>query len=200
MVASSYYTYPSFVYIWLWKIAHPDFPQEHNVVHHNMPRTSWITVNGCVFPTQMTTTREADCLFKEQDTSTLVSWQACRTQSGLSGNYLSTRSQCFNTLSSLFQTSHPSSFADNDSGAVCSYCMGMRRWQRACWSMLFLITLFDNISCLRQHWLCFCLPLLLIKSTLHLSGMQSKTIYMKWGFLNWPQSSSSFLTLVNHRL
>lgn len=69
----------------------------------------------------MTMTQEPNCLFKEQDTSTLVPLQACRTQSGPSGNYLSTRSQCFITLSSLSQTSHPSSFADNGSGAVCSY-------------------------------------------------------------------------------
>lgn len=47
------------------------------------------------------------CLFKEQDTSTLLLWQACQTQSGPSSNYLSTRLQCFITLSSLSQTTHP---------------------------------------------------------------------------------------------
>lgn len=159
MVAS----FPSFVYIWLWKNVHPGFQKkEHNVVHHNMPRTSWITVNGCVFPTLMTTTREANCLFKEQDTSTLVSWQACWTQSGLSGNYLSTRSQCFITLSSLSQTSLPSSFADNDSGAVCLY--GYEKvtasllvhavprhslWQ----SFLVQTALAVFLSCFATHWL-----------------------------------------------
>ncbi len=118
---------------------------EDNAIHHNMSRTSCNTTVSSSemlsYFTLITTARELGFIFKEQDTSTPALQQTCRTQSGLSGNDLSTRSQHFIAAFSFSWTSHPLFHLLIMTALQC-VCAGVCRWERACWSILLLFTNF----------------------------------------------------------
>lgn len=166
----------------------------HITTCQTLPVTQCGVFRGAhLLPTQMTATLEHSCLFKDQDTSTPLLWQDCRTRSGLSGNYLSTRSQGFITLSSLSQTTHPHHLQITTAGQCIR--AAVYRWEWACWSLLLLFTPSDSPFHFTQVVLSVALC-----SWATLGLLLASTTLANWGmFIEWNPTKlrAALLCLLN---